>query len=199
MKYHINLVSKIRQEEKHWQLQNSLQVYAFVALAGIITIVLLKSALFLQLVRQDLQLAEQYLLTLQTEYQRYQQTTMTIEKQDLELLDKLQHGRLFWTKKLASMALPLPSNYWVNKFEFKTNRFSVDGFGYIDESQRQLITLDEYLTILRHDSVFRRGLEQVSLVETRRTDSKKYGDPRDQISFRFNAKPQQLPKKPQGK
>lgn len=199
MKYQINLVSEIRQDEKRKQLHDSLQVYAFVALAGIITIVLLKSTLFLQLVRQDLNLANAYLKTLETEYQRYQQTTMTVEKQDLELLDQLQHGRLFWTKKLSSMALPLPPNYWVNRFEYKSNQFSVDGFGYIDGNQRQLITLDDYLNILRADTTFRKGLEQIFLVETRRTDLHSEDGDRDQVSFQFRAKPMVLPSTPRRK
>lgn len=189
MKYQINLVAEIRLDEKKRQRLDSFQVYIFVILAGVLTIVLLKGLLFVQLVRQDLALAQSHLKTLETEYQRYQQTTFSIEKQDLELLDRLQHGRLFWTKKLSAMAHPLPQNYWVNKFTFKNNQFTVDGFGYIDEEQRQLITIDDYLNILRADTIFRTNLELISFVETKRTNLHEQSQDRDEVSFTFKARP----------
>jgi Tfp pilus assembly protein PilN len=188
MKYGINLVEELRNREIRHHRKAALVTYAIIALAGILTIVILKTVLFLLSVNQDLTSAKTKLTRLQEEYQRYQQTAMSINKEDLELLDRLQHGRIFWTKKLSAMAFPLPSNYWVNSFQYKGNALQVKGFGYVEEEQRQLITLDDYLNILRADSIFNKDMKQVSLIETRRDDVSDSAQ-RDRVSFEFTAQP----------
>lgn len=186
MKYNINLVADLRKQERREQRKSEFVTYAFVALAGGLSLVIFKCVIFLLIINRDLNTAENRLQSLQAEYLRYKQTSMSIDKEDLELLDQLQHKRIFWTKKLTSMALPLPNNYWVNSFTFKKGILNVRGFGYLENQQRQLITLDDYLNILRADPVFNKGMQRIALIETRRDDvASEHNQAR--VSFEFTA------------
>jgi Tfp pilus assembly protein PilN len=187
MKYEINLIHEMRLGEKRAKRDAALMTWTSFILAGILTLAIFKGLLFTLLVREDLRIAQNKLNQLKAEYQRYQATNISVQKEDVELLDRMQHSRVFWTKKLSAMASPLPSNYWVNSIHFKTSKLGVKGFGYLDQEQKQLVTLDDYLNVLRSDSVFIKGISQVALVETRRSDLDKEENLRERISFEYSA------------
>lgn len=191
MKYKINMVSELRAKERRDYLNEiKLSAVVFVTM-GMLFMSMFYSGIQVLRMQGELFQAQRKLKLLEMEYERYQATNMSINKEDLMLLDSLQRTRFFWTKKLSAMAQPLPENYWVNAIEFKNDKLRVDGFGYIDDKQKQLITLDDYLNIIRFDSNFSTGLPVVSLVETRRDDEEegeKRKQTRERVSFDFSAK-----------
>jgi len=190
MKYNINLVAEMRAIEKRHNLDHLRGTVVSTILTGILVLVALKWIFGVLSMQQNLQLAQGKLQLLQQEYRRYQATSLSITKEDVELLDRLQHSRIFWSKKLAALASPLPSNYWVDAIAFQSSELRVKGFGYIDTEQKQLLTLDGYLNILRADTVFSKGMPSISLQETRRNDDHEgEGEAtRQRVSFEYSAK-----------
>lgn len=189
MKYTINLVAELRANEKRRNLEQIKGAVVSTLLGGMLALVAFKWVVGILSMVQSQQLAQSKLLLLQQEYQRYQATSLSITKEDVELLDRLQHSRIFWSKKLAALASPLPANYWVDAIGFKTGELRVKGFGYIDPEQRQLLTLDGYLNILRADSVFNKKIPVISLQETRRNDDRETEGymTRQRVSFEYSA------------
>jgi Tfp pilus assembly protein PilN len=124
------------------------------------------------------------LARIEAEYRKYKETKMIVDKADVELLDRLQNGRIFWTRKLAAMALHLPENYWITAFGYKNKTYSVEGYGYISPEQEQLITLDDYLNELRNDSTFCDVFRVTHLNATERDDE--YG--RKRVSFEYSSR-----------
>jgi hypothetical protein len=118
---------------------------------------------------------------IEAEYRKYKETKMVIDKADIEMLDRIESSRIYWTKKLASMALHLPDNYWITKFGYEQQMFSVVGYGYISPRQEQLITLDDYLNNLRADSLYNDVFATSYLKSTVRTDE----GARERVSFEY--------------
>lgn len=191
MKYQINLVRKLRSEE----VQAGHRKFQTLVLITICFGVLALSVFFasLQVLRMMLVLHNEQnkLARIETEYAKYKETRMIVDKSDIELLDKLQNGRIFWTKKLASMAFYLPENYWITDFGYNAALYNVKGYGYISPKQEQLITLDDYLNQLRADSNFCDIFKTTYLNSTIRNDE----GGRQRVSFDYSApgaKPLQL-------
>lgn len=188
MKYQLNLVAELRAREKAYKFRHFQGVTVLAIVIAVLLLVIIKWTFGLLSFKQDIENANNKLQLLKYEYQQYQATNLRITKEDVELLDKLQHSRVFWSKKLAALASPLPPNYWVDAMGYKSNELRVKGFGYIDTEQRQLLTLDYYLNILRVDSVFNKGMPQISLQETRRNDDQNGESKLQRVSFEYSAK-----------
>jgi len=187
MKYEINLIDDLRKEEARFARLSEFQTYGAVFLLGILLLVLFKVTLVVFSMQDARINAEAKLALLTQEYQQYQATTLSIDKDDIELLDRLQHSREFWTKKLSSLASPLPADYWVNSIAYKGNVLTVRGFGYLEREQKQLITLDDYLNVLRHDPIVIKNTPMVILKEARRNDGEDESGRRERVSFEFTA------------
>lgn len=183
MKYSINLVMKRRIEEKKAEIKKYHMVFLCIICFGALVGALAYSALEILKMERVLQDERDKLAKIENEYKKYQQTEMIVNKDDVELLDKLQNGRIFWTHKLASMALHLPENYWITRFGYQGTSYKVEGYGYISAEQEQLITLDNYLNNLRTDSTFSDVFLVTFLNSTVRNDE----DNKQRVSFDFSS------------
>jgi hypothetical protein len=108
---------------------------------------------------------------------------MIVNRSDIELLDRLQNDRIFWTRILVPVARYLPENYWITRFGYEKRALTVDGYGYISPRQEQLITIDDYLNELRRDAKFKRPFVNVYMNSTERHDDKL----RLKVSFSYSA------------
>jgi len=158
VKYRINLIDQIRKTEKKEQVQRtfiaSLTILSFALLflaATYATSSIIKMRLAIEKERRKL-------ARIEAEYRKYKETRMIVDKADIELLDRLQNERIFWTKKLAAMASHLPNRppnpYWITNFKYGNGVLNVSGYGLISPMQEQLITIDDYLNDLRADTMF---------------------------------------------
>jgi Tfp pilus assembly protein PilN len=181
MKYSINLVRQARVEE-HKAEKIRVRLLALTAAGfGVLVLALFYGVLQILDMQSKIRTEEENLSRIQAEYRKYQETKMIIDKADIELLSGIQTRRIYWTKKLASMALHLPDNYWITKFGYDRNLFSVVGYGYISNRQEQLITLDDYLNSLRADSLYNDVFRTSYLKSTVRTDE----GVRERVSFEY--------------
>jgi hypothetical protein len=184
MKYRINMIRQMQAEEHQAAQLRSQKVI----LAGLCFVMIGISALFatyqIFTMKGILRDEKKKLKLIEVEYQQYRKSRMIVNKADIELLDKLQNSRIFWTKKLVAMAKHLPKNYWIDQFSFVNNTFLVEGFGYISQKQKQLITLDEYLNLIRKDETFNDVFKTIYLNSTVRNDDEK---DRLRISFDYTA------------
>lgn len=199
LKYRINLVRTQREEERRSERRRRWLAASSLAGFGSLGIALVIGAV--QLVRMHGVISEEQakLQKLKDEYQMYQATKMTVDKDDIELLDSLQRDRIFWTRKLASLARHLPDSFWITRLAFDRTRLAVQGYGYISPMQEQLITLDRYIDSLRADTTYRDDLPASFLRSSSRTDV----DGRRRVSFEFvsdrsaqRARPRPPEKKP---
>ena len=117
------------------------------------------------------------------EYGKYRSTKMIVDKSDLELLDSLQGNRIFWTKKLAALALHLPDNYWITQFSYNPPIFHAAGYGYISPQQDQLVTINNFLNQLRRDSAYCDVFHTTTFNTTSRIDE----GARSRASFVFSS------------
>ncbi len=183
MKYRFNLVRDIQRAQREAETS---RVRLFVLIAsgfGLLVIALFYAVLQTLSMYTSVQEERARLRRIKIEYRQYQASTMIVNQSDIALLDRLQHNRIFWTKKLVSMASALPENFWITKFAFDRTLLTVDGYGYLNGQQEQLITLDNYLTALRTDTLFCDVFKQVRLVSAIRSDDMQH----DRISFSYSA------------
>jgi hypothetical protein len=187
MKYQINLVEQIRRKEKKERKQKSMVT---ILLMVSFTLLLLSGAFTAQNIikmRGTLHREQMELERIEAEYRKYKATKMIVDKADIELLDKLQTSRIFWTKKLAAMAYHLPDQpsnpYWISQFSYKDNKLNVKGYGFISPLQEQLITIDDYLNSLRADTTFSDVFGTCYFNSTDRADE----GGRDRVSFDYSA------------
>ncbi|MFP4014589.1 MAG: PilN domain-containing protein [Chitinispirillaceae bacterium] len=187
VKYRINMVKMIREEERKARTQRlsilliSLSCFAFLLISIFYsTLQVLGMQLLINKEREKL-------ARIETEYKKYRKTKMTVNKSDIELLDRLQTNRIYWTKKLESMAMHLPDSqpisYWITDFGYKQNSFTVRGYGYITPMQEQLIELDTYLNNLRMDQNFSDIFRTIYLNSAVRTDEAV----RRRVSFEYSS------------
>jgi Tfp pilus assembly protein PilN len=184
MQYTINLIRTRRERERIAQKKHTVTVGVTAATLGLVVLALFYATLEVFFMHQVLANKRQEVERIKTEYKKYRTTKLTIDKADIQLLDDLQRNRIFWTRKLIAMARHLPENYWVTDFGYKKNEFNVEGYGYISEQQKQLITLDDYLNRLRDDSTFNDVFPTIYLDETRRKDEARG---RMRVNFMYSA------------
>lgn len=181
MKYSINLVRTLRIQEAAGAKTRfrllALSLSCFSALVLALFYCTLQTFTMMRTVDTE----RQNLRRIEAEYHKYKETKMTVDKADIELLNSIQSRRIYWTKKLASMAFHLPENYWITKFGYEQQAFKVQGYGYISMEQEQLITLDDYLNSLRVDSTYNDAFPVTYLNSTARTDEQS----RERVSFEF--------------
>ncbi len=181
--YQFNLIAQIRASERKNQ-----KIHTVTRTVGSLSlIVLFLCTLFYvwRVVSMQMVIAEEkrQIVQLEREYQTYQATNLVVSKADIELLDRLQSSRIFWTKHLETMALHLPESYWVNRFSYHNGTFDVYGFGVISNHQEQLVTLDGYLTFLREEPVMKKVFSNIYFNSVERSDE----DATQQVTFFYSA------------
>ncbi len=168
--YTANMVRDLRLAEKKAETSRVMAVMAGWACFGVLALAILYTVLKVLTMESILDAERQRLWRLQEAYKKYTATRAVVDKSDIELLDTLQGSRIFWTRKLAAMAMHLPDNYWITEFSYKRKEMNVSGYGYITPDQEQLVTLDDYLNLLRQDSTFNDDFARTYLNLTERDD-----------------------------
>ena len=184
MKYRLNLIGDVKRARvraEAWRIQLvSLSAVCF----GLLAVSLFYAVLQVLTMQTSLREEKARIVRLMSEYQHYKSSKMIVNKADVELLDKLQNDRIFWTKKLVSIARYLPDNYWITRFSYKNKLLTVEGTGDVDLQQQQLISLDDYLNALRVDPMFRDVFKDVYLNKTSLNEEEKK---RPEIGFSYSA------------
>ena len=187
MKYQINLIQRLRLQEKKEQTRK--RTLTLLTIAAFAALLLSLGYSATTVLHMNLVIAKERgeLARIEREYKKYKATRMIVDKSDIELLDRLQTGRIFWTKKLAAMAYHLPNKapnpYWITKFGYKAPALNVQGYGFISNRQEQLITIDDYLNSLRNDSTFADVFPTSYLNATTRDDE----GYRERVTFDYSA------------
>jgi Tfp pilus assembly protein PilN len=192
IKYRLNLVKLVRSAEKRARSQAfnmaviAVLCFAAVGLAGFFT--------YWRIMDMERVIAreKQKLAAIEAEYRSYQETNVSIDKADIELLDRLQRGRVYWTRKLEAMAKHLPNDepisYWITSFGYGGNTFHVNGYGYITAKQEQLLELDDYLNKLRDDATYSDVFSPTYLNSAIRSDEEgERGGVRERVSFEYSS------------
>ncbi len=187
IKYNVNLVRTIREEERRAQSQKLSVLLISLSCFGFLLVSAFYSTLQIFSMRHLIQEERDKLARVEAEYKKYKQTQMTVDKADIELLDHLQTKRVYWTRKLESMASHLPDSqpisYWITQFGFKQSSFTVKGYGYITPRQEQLVELDNYLNNLRTDDAYNDVFPITFLNSAVRSDE---GE-RERVSFEYSS------------
>ncbi|MCL2182928.1 MAG: hypothetical protein FWB85_05595 [Chitinispirillia bacterium] len=193
IKYRMNLVRSLRVAEKRDQTHKAwatlMLLGAFVVLAGAGYFVYDRVAGMQRVLNTE----RTELSRLDAEYQEllkhYESTQSTVDRADIELLNQIQTGRIYWTKKLEAMARHLPENepisYWITRFNYRGAAYGVSGYGYITERQEQLLALDDYLNKLRADPNWSDVFGTTSLRSAVRSDEIEKGVLRERVSFEY--------------
>jgi Tfp pilus assembly protein PilN len=189
IKYRMNLVKTMRIAEKRhmkhkaWATLMILAAFAILAVGGLFAFTRITE------MQRTLDVERAKLKRVEDEYRNYQSTQTSIDKADIELLNQIQTNRVYWTKKLEAMARHLPEedpiSYWITRFGYQGNTYTVSGFGYITERQEQLLALDEYLSKLRNDPNYTDVFGSTSLRSAIRSDETERGVTRERVSFEY--------------
>jgi hypothetical protein len=182
MKFTFNLIREMQRRHRASEVRRVRLIGLTAFCFGLLLITLFYACLQILTMRASIQEEKTRLVRLKAEYQHYKASKMIVNKSDVELLDKLQYSRIFWTRKLAIMARYLPENYWITHMNYEPQALTVDGYGYISLQQQQLITLDDYLNSLRYDRMFNDAFKQVHLNSTIRSDDL---EKRARVSFSY--------------
>lgn len=183
MKFKLNLIREIQAEHEVRESRRK-RVSGLICFSyGILVLVLIIGIFQVVKMRAAVIAEKQRLALVKAEYQRYKASEMIVTKADVEMLDKLQNSRIFWTKKLLVMARYLPDDYWITKFGYDRTALVVDGYGYISDRQEQLLTLHAYLDALRNDGTFTDVFRTAYLNSTVRNDDNSLN--RERVSFSY--------------
>jgi hypothetical protein len=177
------MVGVLRMEEKRRETQRLRRTALVCVSFGACALALFYALLQILIMRSALHDEREKLARIQEQYKRYNATALTVGKSDVELLDSLRNGRIFWTKKIAAMARHLPPNYRITRFGYVNGIYDVSGYGYISGRQEQLVAIDDYLNLLRADTTFSDVFTSIYLNSAARTDDQG----RDRVSFAFTA------------
>jgi hypothetical protein len=183
MRYSINLVRSARIAEKKEEAKRVIQLGFSVICFGLLGVAFLFAALSVISMNTILKNEEKELSRLEAEYKKYTATSMFVNKADLELLDRLQQDRIFWTKKLAAIAYYLPNNYWIVKFGYRFGDFAASGYGYITPEQKQVMVLNNYFNKLRMDENYNDVFKSTYFVSSKRMDE----EGKERVSFDFTS------------
>lgn len=183
MAYQTNMIRAIRYEErKREQQRRRIRMLTFLSVAAIF----LSSgytAWNIYTMEQEIRAEGMELLKLEQEFRQYRKTEATVDKQDVELLNRLQGNRIFWTRKLAALAHHLPQGYHILSLNYGGNELIVTGTGDASSRQDQLIVLNSYMQSLRDDPMFSDVFKNIRLTSSSRsTDSRE-----DAVKFEFVA------------
>jgi hypothetical protein len=181
--YQINLIGSIRKQEQVSQRRRTYMLGVSVFCFGLLFLSLFYATLQVLNMRGVIKTEISQLNRIKGEYRKYKEMRMIVNKSDIELLDSLQNNRIFWTKKLAAMALHLPDGYWIIKFGYKPPEYTAAGYGYISPKQEQLITIDDFLNLLRNDSTYNDIFKNTYFNSTMRSDE----DGRNRVSFDYSS------------
>ena len=189
IKYKLNLVKTVRIAEKRAKAQRGQIAFMTVVCFGILGFAFFSTNLKIMDMQQTIASEKRKLAMVEAEYRNYQEMHVSIDKDDIELLNQLQMNRVYWTKKLEAIARHLPDqqpiSYWITKFGYRanTNTFNVHGYGYITQNQEQLLALDNYLNDLRADPNYSDIFGSTFLNSAVRNDE----DNRERVSFEFSS------------
>lgn len=183
MKFKLNLIREIKAEQEASAKRRRVTAWLFTFSYSVLILVILYGVTDIVQMRMKVGDERKRLDAVKTEYQRYKATSEIVSKADVELLNRLQNNRIFWTKKLLVMASHLPETYWITDFGYDASQLTVNGYGYISEKQEQLITLHEYLNGLRTEPTFNDVFKPVYLNSTIRDDETNRS--RKRVSFSY--------------
>jgi Tfp pilus assembly protein PilN len=192
LKYRLNLVKTVRDAEKRAQRQvANMALIAFFCFAAL-GLAVFFSYIRVASMRLVIEKEKQKLAAIEAEYHSYQETNVSIDKADIELLNSLQGNRVYWTRKLEAMAKHLPNDdpvsYWITGFGYKGNTYGVRGYGYITQRQEQLLALDDYLNNLRDDAAYSDIFGATYLNSAVRSDEDVDGKGlRERVSFEYSS------------
>jgi len=163
MHYTINMIRSLRESERKALAQKTfLRILTMIAF-GVLGCAFIYGVFQVLSMNRVIYYKTENLQRLHEQFKKYKETKESVNRQDVVLLDKLQNGKVFWTKKLATIAKYLPDNYWTTSFSFNGESFNVSGYGYAGNQQKQLVILDKYITDLKSDTVFMDIFENVYL------------------------------------
>ena len=183
MKFKLNLIREIQAEHEARET-NRIKISGLVMLCyGLLGLTLIYSIFFVFQMRGIVLQERERLASVKAEYKRYKASEMIVSKADIELLDKLQNNRIFWTKKLLVMARYLPESYWITQLDCNRSELTVNGYGYISDKQEQLMTLHDYLDALRNENTFNDVFRTIYLNSTIRSDDDERK--RERVSFSY--------------
>lgn len=188
VRYTTNLIRTLRIEErKAEQLQRLTAIlttgsFAFLGLA------ILYGVLNFWSMNAVIQVETDNLNHLREEYKKYQATQETVDKGDVELLNQLQTGGIFWSKKLAALGRHLPEGHLLNSIKFEGSNLRVTGMTGPEAGQDDLLVLQRYLQDLEKDPTFNQDFPKLRLTSVLRGKDSQNG-----MSFEFLAEP---PRKP---
>jgi len=195
LKYKLNLVKSVRAAERRAkQHKSNMSVIALLCF-GILGLVVFATYTKIEGMQRVVANEKRKLKLIEAEYRNYQEMHVSIDKTDIELLNQLQMNRVYWTKKLEAIAKHLPDeqpiSYWITKFGYRSGNqtFNVHGYGYITQSQEQLLALDNYLNDLRADVNYSGVLGSTFLNSAIRNDEDDSDrkQKRDRVSFEFSS------------
>jgi len=195
IRYKLNLVKSVRAAEKRARAERSQMVLIALVCFCALGLAVFSTYLKIDGMQRVVANEKRKLRMIEAEYRNYQEMHVSIDKADVELLNRLQMNRVYWTKKLESVAKHLPDqqpiSYWITKFGYKSNSntFNVHGFGYITQQQEQLLALDNYLNDLRADANYSDIFASTFLNSAVRSDEedKERKQKRERVSFEFSS------------
>jgi hypothetical protein len=189
----MNLVKSVREAEKRSLKHRTNMVILFSACFGLLALASYNTYLKIMTMENEIAKEKNKLALIEAEFRNYNATQSIIDKDDIELLNKIQTSRVYWTRKLDAMASHLPEeepiSYWITKFGYRAPTFTVQGYGYITGKQEQLLTLDNYLTKLRADKENYSDLFGSTVLKSaaRSDEDDRRGGIRERVSFEYNS------------
>jgi Tfp pilus assembly protein PilN len=152
--YKLNLIKKLRAEQYKEEQARLRRTILFTIYYGLLVVVFFFYMFYYLGLKEKRDTKIMELKKIERDIQSLEQSSEAITREDLQLLNRLQKDRIFWSKKMVVLASGLPESYWIESLGYRGEKLEVKGRGYISAKQEQLLVLDDYLAVLRNNKEF---------------------------------------------
>ncbi len=154
---------KLQQEKENKTFLRSVLFFA----AG--TLLCFGAALYFNsLLAKKAENREKFLQDAENKLATYQKSTDNLTSTDLDLLAKTFNDRIFWARKLVSLAREIDGKMAITQFTFKNGVLSLYGVTSIDKNQREFDLIDQFIAKLKANEEINRDFPEIRYAKANR-------------------------------
>jgi len=115
---------------------------------------------------------------------------INLSKIDITNLYKLEDKRIYWSDKFLELSQMTPEDMAVTRFEFKGKNFSLEGIGNLEEGEKPLEIVKDFMDEIDANDTFNKDFKNLKVwkVKSNTKGSKKEENERTIMEFRIEGK-----------
>ena len=115
---------------------------------------------------------------------------INLSKIDIKNLHKFEKKRIYWSKKFLALSEMTPEDMAITRFEFKGKNFSLEGIGNLEEGEKPLEIVKDFMDEIDANDTFNKDFKNLKVwkVKSNTKGSKSEENERIIMEFRIEGK-----------